>query len=84
MYFVYLSTKSIGTTASKICHISESIARTRNTEVNADALRESIKQFVESFKCLRKNIGRNWEKIVGSLDHEFSVPMRDVSSLVLP
>ena len=50
LYFLYLSTKSIGTTASKICQISESIARTSNTEVNADALRESIKRFVESFR----------------------------------
>ena len=46
---------------------------------------ESIKRFVESFNCLlKKNTGKNWEKLVGSLDHEISVPMRDVSSLVLP
>ena len=43
--------------------ISESVARTSNTEVNADALRGSVKRFVENFKCLKKNIGRNWEKI---------------------
>ena len=36
LYFLYLSTNGIGTTASKICQISQSIARTSNTEVNAE------------------------------------------------
>ena len=65
LYFLYLSTKNIGTTASKLCQISESIARTSNTEVNA--LSESIKRFVESFKCLKKNIGRNCHWIMSFL-----------------
>ena len=50
VYFLYLSTKSMGTTTSKLSQIFENVAMASNTELNTNALRKSVKRFVENFK----------------------------------
>ena len=58
------------TTTYRLSDIFDHVAKASNIEVQIHALRLSVNRFVGKFNSLKKNIGRNWEKIVGFLDQD--------------